>query len=566
MKNLLILFMMIPVLFATGINLQAQTMSEDHAKATQAYIDGIMHFENEEFEEALDHLTMAHLTLHDDPGVNYALSDVYLATRDYTNAAYYAKSAADLAPENKWYHLKLADIYNRSGRDEAAINAYKRALEYHPDDVDILYKLADSYVDFGELLESNQIYNEIIDRRGGSFELHLRKFRNFNALQMQDSALVELEQMRKINPSNLSTLRTISQYYRQLGETERALNILKDARERNARDPQTLILMAEIFVEQSDWESLGEIFVSMLEDPLIYPSQKQELVRFMYSQHQQNPGDQQLADQTTEVLLAFSDSEPDYGPAQLLAAEFFLQQNEMEKALEKLERVNEIMPDEPDAWRQRMQTLFSMEAYDDVIEISEDANKHAPDDALIQFFTGASYMLKDQPEEAVEWLENATLAPANRNLRSVIHSTLGDVRQDLDRWEDAVESYEHALRLDRNNHNAMNNYAYFLSVRGEQLDYAKELAEQAISHEPENAAYLDTMGWIYYKLGEYEQAREYIQRSIDTGDASAEVFEHMGDVYEALDQPEDAVEWWQKALDEDPERDYLQERIQSAQS
>lgn len=567
MKNFLALLLLLIFLSGSGI-LYAQdsrTSSEDITRATEAYIEGIVHFENEEYERALDYLTAAHLKLHDKAGVNFALADVYLATDDLVNAAYYGESAANLEPENKWYHLKLAEIYTRSGRNEAAVNAYTKALKYHPDDADILYQLAESHVEFGELEKANKVYNQIINRVGSSFELHLRKFRNFNALQQQDSAMAELQEMRKISPGNLTTLRAISQYYLEIGEEDKALEVLLDARNRNSRDPQTLLLLAEIYVNQSEWGELGEVFVTMLKDPLIYPSQKLELVRYIYNQQQQNPRDRTLANQTSEVLLSFSENEPDYGPAQLLAAEFFLQRNELDLALEKLEKVNELMPAEPDAWRQRLQVLFSLEEYDQVIELSESANKNAPDDAYIQFFTGASFMLKNQSKEAAEWLENATMAPANRNFRSVIHGTLGDVKQDLDQWDEAESNYERALRLDSNNHNVMNNYAYYLSIRGEQLEYAEELARKAISFEPENAAYLDTAGWIYFKLEEYDQALEYITRSVETGDASAEVYEHLGDVYNAMDEIDDAIEWWNKALELDSDREHLKERIQTAQ-
>ncbi|MEX2456124.1 MAG: tetratricopeptide repeat protein [Balneolaceae bacterium] len=561
MALFLLLFFLQGTLYAQN----SRTSSDEIERAKKAYIEGIVHFENEEYEQALDYLTAAHLKLHDQAGVNFALADVYLATRDLVNAAYYGESAANLEPENKWYHLKLAEIYTRSGRNEAAVNAYTKALEYHPNDEDILYRLAESHIDFGELGKANEVYNQIINRVGGSFELHLRKFRNFNALQQQDSAMAELQEMRKINPGNLTTLRAISQYYLEIGEEEKALDVLLDARNRNSRDPQTLLLLAEIYVNQSEWDELGEIFVTMLQDPLIYPSQKLELVRFMYSQQQQNPQDRSLANQTSDVLLSFSENEPDYGPAQLLAAEFFLQRNELDHALKKLEKVNELMPDDPDAWRQRLQVLFSQQEYNQIIELSELANDNAPDDAYIQFFTGTSFMLENQSEKAAEWLENATMAPANRNFRSVIHGTLGDVMQDLDQWNDAESNYERALRLDSNNHNAMNNYAYYLSVRGEQLEYAEELARKAISFEPENAAYLDTTGWIYFKLEKYDQALEYITRSVETGNASAEVYEHLGDVYNALDETNDAIKWWNKALELDSDREHLKERIQTAQ-
>ncbi|WP_069132005.1 tetratricopeptide repeat protein [Rhodohalobacter halophilus] len=534
---------------------------EVRAEAMEYFIQGVSDFENEDYERALDHLTAAHLKLSDDPGINYALSDVYLMMGDYNNASYYAQIAADREPENRWYQLQLAEIYRQSGRYEAIIDIFDQILKYHPDDVDILFMKSQAYVEFGELEKSNETLDRLIDIRGSEFEFHLRKFQNYNALQQRDKALEQLEIMRELNPGNLSTLHTISQYYLELGDEESALETLLDARERNPRDPQTLILLAEIYIDREQWDELGQTFISMIEDPLLYPSQKMELVQFLYSQHRQQPAEQTLTNQTENAITAFSRSEPEFAPAQMIAAEFHLQQNNLELALETLERAAEANPTERGLWGQRLQVMFSMQQYEKIIEISETALEYAGNDAYVLFFIGASYMLTDQPEEAAESFEAATSAPAQRNFRSVIYGTYGDVLQDLDRWEDAKEAYEMALRLDRNNHNALNNYAYFLSVRNERLTDALEMAETAISFEPENSAYLDTLGWIHFKLGNYEDAKSYIEQAITTGDAGAEVYEHLGDIHSELGNREEAKNWWQQALELDPDREYLKKRL-----
>lgn len=525
------------------------------------FIQGISDFENEDFERALDNLTAAHLILSEDPGINYSLSDVYFSMGDFSNAAYYGQIAASADPENKWYHINLANIYRQSGRNSASIEALENALEYHPNDVDMLFMKAGLYTEFGELLKSNEVYDKIIAVRGSEFELHLRKFQNYNALRMTAEALEELEIMRDINPGNLSTLHTISQFYLELGDEDSARETLLDAKERNQRDPQTLILLAEIFINNNEWEELGDTFISMIEDPLIYPTQKMELVRFLYLQHTQNPEEAILATQAEKAITVFSRSEPEFGPAQLIAAEFFMQRNQLDLALETLERANEAVPEEADAWTQRMQILFTQQQYDEVIELSATADEKAPNNAFIKFFTGVSYMLKNDYESAEKWLEDATTAPGRRAIRSLVYSTLGDVKNDLDKWEEAVDSYEMALRLDSDNHNAMNNYAYFMSLRMERLPYALELSERANTLELGNAAYLDTLGWIHFKKGNYEKAKLYIEQSVETGDASAEVYEHLGDVYEALDDMESARKWWQEAFELDSERDYLQDRL-----
>lgn len=550
------------VLFAGNLHAQdVDVTPREKARAMEYFIQGITDFENEEYERALDNLTAAHLKLSDDPGINYALSDVYLAMGDFTNASYYAQIAATAEPANRWYQLQLAEVYRQTGQYEALIDVFNTILEYHPGDPDVLYMKSQAYVEFGELQKSNETLDKLITLRGSEFELHLRKFQNFNALQMRDSALVQLEIMRDLNPGNISTLHTISQFYLELGDEQAARETLLDALERNNRDPQTLILLAEIHVDNEEWKELGELFVSMLEDPLIYPSQKLQLVRFLYMQFQQHPAEPVLADQTESAILIFSRSEPEYGPAQLIASEFFVRQNNLELALETLERASSATPEEEEVWSQQLQILFSMGRYEDVIQLSRKAEQYTSNNAYVLFFTGAAYMLTKQPEKALSYLENAANAPARRNFRSIIYSTLGDARQELERWENVVEAYEMALRLDSSNHNAMNNYAYFLSVREERLEDALELAERAISHEPENSAYLDTIGWVHYKLGNYTQAQSYIEKAIDTGEASPEVYEHLGDVYQALGDTEQAKYMWQRALEMDPDRQYLQDRI-----
>lgn len=552
-------------LFSLPVEVAAQdttTISDQQAEALEYYIEGINDFENEDYELALDNLTAAHLRMSDNPGINYALSDVYLATGDYTNAAYYGQIATELEPENKWYHLHLAKVYRRSGRNEQAVNALKKVLEYHPNEIDVLYQLSGNYTEIGELEKSNEVLDQILELRGSTFEVHLRKFQNYNALQQNEKALRELEKLRDLHPGNLSTLQTISQFYLELGKEEEAREVLLEARDRNPNDTNTLLLLAEIYIENSEWEKLGDTFVAMIRNSMINPGQKMELVRFIVMQYQNQPNEEVLADQTRKVVEAISEEEPDYGPAQLVSADYFLQNNEMEKALASLERATEINPDHGEAWAQRIQVMFNLGQYQEVIELSEEANEAAPDNAFVQFFTGASYMFENQHEQAEQWLENATLAPSRRNFRSVIYGTLGDVKQQLEKWDETVEAYERALRLDPENVTVLNNYAYYLSVRGENLDRALEMAEQAVEAAPENASFLDTLGWVYFKRDNYEQARQYIQRSIDTGGASAEVLEHMGDVFEAEGDIGSAKNWWERALEQDPDRTYLRDKIE----
>jgi tetratricopeptide (TPR) repeat protein len=92
--------------------------------------------------------------------------------------------------------------------------------------------------------------------------------------------------------------------------------------------------------------------------------------------------------------------------------------------------------------------------------------------------------MTDRKEEAIDWLNKATEVPATRELRSDIHGTIGDTYSALDKWPEAEKAYEKALEFNGENDVALNNYAYYLSVRDLRLEDALEMAKRAIEMRP----------------------------------------------------------------------------------
>ena len=132
-----------------------------------------------------------------------------------------------------------------------------------------------------------------------------------------------------------------------------------------------------------------------------------------------------------------------------------------------------------------------------------------------------------------------------------------------------AEKFEHKLKniIQQNNNNAMglNDYAYIISERNHisinELKYALELAEQAMSIDPKNAAYLDTIGWIHYKMGTYEKAQKYLEKSITIDQNNPVILEHMGDIYHQLGISGKALIHYKKALEQDSNNIIIQDKI-----
>ena len=550
--------------FGIAVNSKAQVQPKSKVSGTQAYVQGLDAFENQDYERSLELLIEAEKKLGSSAGINYAIADTYFAMEDLPNAALYGKEAVEKSPENKWYRFKLAQIYRRAGENTATLEELNTLLEYYPGDFKALFMLADTYQDYGEYIKSNQVLDRALKLTGPQSSVYLMKFRNFEAMGVRDSAITQLESLRDIDPDNLNTLNLLSEYYSRTGKDDNAKKVLNEALTRNARDPQSLMNLAGIFIEDQKWDSAGTLIRTFLSDKVIQPDEKVGVAQFLYRKQQESPLNEQLKRETGWALDAFTESSPEYGPAFTLSGQYYSQIGETEKALEKLEKGNELLPQDDIAWRLRLQLLLSENKLEEAKRVGLKADSSVPEDSFIQFFLGTAYLLSDENEEAVKWLERASRAPARKPFKSVVYSTLGDAQSNLKNSEEADRVYELALRYDPQNHNAMNNYAYNLSVRGEKLDRAAELAVKAMELDPDNAAYLDTMGWIFYKTGEFEKARRFIKASIDLDDeaASAEVLEHLGDVYDKLNKPDEAKKWWRKALEKDSSLTYLKERTQ----
>ena len=211
-----------------------------------------------------------------------------------------------------------------------------------------------------------------------------------------------------------------------------------------------------------------------------------------------------------------------------------------------------------DAWWFFGSSLFEQGKYDKLLEVMEQAQKVIPNDFRFYLLQGLALTRMDKQEDAVEPLQKAyKLNPKDLNTLSTLALTLDG----LHRYQDSDSLYEEGLKLDPKSALLLNNYGYSLAERGLQLKRALEMSKQAITAEPDNSAYLDTYGWIFFRLEDYVNAALFIEKSIATGKASAVVHEHLGDIYLKLGRKEQAMELWKKSLEMDSKNEAVKEKI-----
>ena len=178
----------------------------------------------------------------------------------------------------------------------------------------------------------------------------------------------------------------------------------------------------------------------------------------------------------------------------------------------------------------------------------------------IQYLLGIAYNRFLDSENAIIYLNKAlSIEPNSKN---ALHS-LAILYDEKSQWENSDEIYIKLLNTDDKDAQAYNNYAYSLVERNVKLNQALEMAKKAIEIEPENPSYLDTIGWVYFKLRDFKMAKKYISQSVELNDKNAIVLEHLGDVLMETNDTDGAVEFYKKALFIDQDNSRLKKKVLS---
>jgi tetratricopeptide (TPR) repeat protein len=227
-------------------------------------------------------------------------------------------------------------------------------------------------------------------------------------------------------------------------------------------------------------------------------------------------------------------------------------------AVENFRKVTELSSGNADAWVYLSSVFLEKNNFQEVVTILEKAITIVPDDFRVNFFLGVAYNRLGRNDDAVRVLERARqLNPKDINAIS----QLALVYDGMKRYDECDRLYEEGLKIDPDNALILNNYGYSLADRNIQIDRALEMATKAVAAQPDNTSYLDTIGWVYFRLGDYKQAEMYIKKAIDKGEASPVVHEHLGDVYYRMRDVERAMEQWKIALKMDETNTALKEKI-----
>jgi len=521
--------------------------------ALQHFVDGSIYELKGEYAQAALEYQEA-LRYEKNHAMYFALAKCYGALNKPALAIESAREAVRLAPEKLDYRRLLADIMTSAFDLDGAAAQYEEIIRRDSSHVEAWYNLA-RVSQPRKPLKALEVYEHITARFGPEWEVLLQTADLCNKLGKFDRAAEALKLMTEVDPGNNELRRTLAQTYVRAGKYDEALAVYLELIEMGPANLEYQAETAGVWLLKKEYAKAAERFEDILRRDSVSVDVKVHIGELYFGQIEK---DSTLIPVTQGIFMRIRDAHPeDWRPYWFLGGLGSMKKDDS-AAVRNFRKVTELASWNADGWVFLSAVYLSKNDYAQSLPILESAVRAVPEDFRVNFFLGVAYSRIGRNQDAARVLEKARqLNP--KDVEAV--GQLAMVYESLKKLDESDSLYEEALRLDPQNHLILNNYGYSLAERNIQLDRALEMATKAVAAQPDNTSYLDTIGWVYFRLGQYREAETYVRKAVAKGEVSAVVYEHLGDIYFRLNESDRAIEQWNAALKLDANNSVLREKI-----
>ena len=459
------------------------------------------------------------------------------------------EKAAELNPQNSVFVERLAGVYIGAGRYDEAIEAYEKiyANNHDRDDVlNVLIRLYGQQKDYDNVL---QTIDRLENLEGSSEEITLARMRVYSMKGDKQAELAELKNLSKKHPNDMN-------YHVMMGnwllQNELPADALKEYELVLAQEPDNLMAqmsMLDYYNVMGQDSLAAELQEKLVVSPTTPLNSKITLMRTVVNNNEQQGGD------STEVLNIFrhilAQPQKTSDMWELQAAYMSLKKMPKDSINNSLRGALQVSPDNAGVRLQLIQSMWTDKLYDEVIGLCKPALEYNPDEMAFYYFLGLAYFQKDEKDKALHTFQlgvSQINSESNKDIVSDFYAIMGDILHEKNREQEAFAAYDSCLQWKDDNLGALNNYAYYLSEKGTDLQKAEKMSYRTIKAEPKNSTFLDTYAWILFMQGRYEEANIYIEQAVENDSTPSDVIlEHAGDISAKLGDMKKAVDWWEKA-------------------
>ncbi|MCF8326660.1 MAG: tetratricopeptide repeat protein [Bacteroidales bacterium] len=489
----------------------------------------------------------------------FEMARMYSNLREFKSALVFAERAAKVDTGNIWYRKLLVDLYQRTGNLEQSrkqlrwlINTVDNNVTFYRD----LYQVERYMGNYEDALETLDKIESIAGTTEKSLQRRIRILQEIEDYEKAAKYALELLEKDQTNPDYYRELIAL---YNKADKPKKALEIIQNFKESEKDEGWADLMLAKQYRKIGDKEASFQHLRQAVGNKELTIDAKVEVLMSYYSNPSRSDSLKKQEDILLEELLKAHPKNP---IAHSLMGDFYLKNNQNEKALASFEKVLEMDSTRYPVWEQILKLNFQQGKYEKTKHYAERAIELFPGKPILYFLKGNAHSRLSEPQKAIKTLENGLYFISNKNLKMDFYASLGDQYNKIENYKASDNAFERALNIDPENTYVLNNYAYFLSVRGEKLSKAYKMSKKVVEKHPENATYLDTHGWVLFQQEKYEEALKYLDKALkNASNKSSEILEHYGDCLYMTGEKDKALQYWKKAYKKNKSLDRLKKKI-----
>jgi tetratricopeptide (TPR) repeat protein len=511
----------------------ARESAGKQAEAHAHYAAGVIHDINEESDLALEEFYKAAMA---DPGneqLVLELSRRFLQAKQPEKALGILTKAVQMPNASGALFAQLGMVYSRAGKNDLAIRANQTAIKKMP--------------------------------------RSLAGYQNLFQIQMQNAqqgeALNTLERAAKQPDIDPEFLVGLAELFNSFGRTvpakneaskSLALDALTRAAKLNPANPGLQSRLADGLNLLGDTRRATEIYIKLLAQfPEFSPARAKLADIYLRGRDRKR---------AIEQLEAMVRDDPANAEAYLHLGRLAFEEKQFDQAAEYFQKTLIFRPDIQQAYYVLARVQIILEKNQEALATLEKARARFPENFATEFLSGLAYCGRKEYAEAVKHFTAAEViarATDAKQLDENFYFQLGRVYERSGDFQQSEIYFQKCLEMAPDFAAALNYLGYMWADRGVKLDKAREMIEKAVKLEPKSAEFVDSLGWVLFKLNQPQPALEQMLKAVEFAkEADATLYDHLGDIYTALRQPEKAREAWRKSLSIEP-NEQIQKKLDS---
>jgi tetratricopeptide (TPR) repeat protein len=481
------------------------------------------------------------------------LARLYRLRNDHEKAEGVLRGILKDDPENEAAVEQLTQLLLDQGKPADAVVLLEGLTKRSPSP-GLLDLLGDAYTQAKELAKAEQAYRKAIalDPSGLSHQRGLAQ--TLLAEEKYSEALAAYQKLADLMPDDPDVYLRIAQIYRELHQLDKAEENLVKARQYSPGSLEVMYNEAMLYQAQGRYEDairvLSDAVTGIKAESTVLPSRHRSLA-ILYQQLGQlyrDTQNYQAAIYTYEELGHLGEEED--RRSRLLLMDTYRAAKDLPKALQKGKEALAKYPADPAIRENEALLLGENGQTDEAVKMLRAQLTSSEVDRDTYLNIAQVYERGRRYKEAEEAARAAEVLPGQPRDNEMVWFLLGAIYERQKFFDRAEVEFKKVLAVNPRNAPVLNYYGYMLGDLGQRLDEAQALVERALKEDPYNGAYLDSLGWIYFKQNKLAEAEATMRKALQRESHDATIHSHLGDIYAKTGRTDLAAAEWEKSLAE----------------